>query len=353
MKSRLIALVILACWFLLVFAGCSSKEVAQKPEPPKGPIPYKLELPLGLQPDSAVIPGDNPLTVEKLRLGKRLFFEKALSVDGTISCASCHIPEKGFADPERFSDGVKGQKGTRQAPAAINRLFSAAQFWDGRAASLEEQALGPIQNPVEMGNPSMGPVLDKIKTNPEYVKAFKEAFPPSGEITDENVAKAIASFERTILSGNSPYDRFAAGDKTALGEAAQRGLKIFKDENKGNCETCHASFNFTDENYNNIGVGMAAKDPDLGRYKVTNLEGHQGAFKTPTLREIANTAPYMHDGSQKTLEEVVTFYNQGGHPNKWLSPKIKRLKLTKQEQADLVEFLKSLSGELTWFEKGK
>jgi len=352
MRPHFIAPIVMACWFLLVFAGCSSKEVAQKPEPPKGPIPYELELPLGLQPDSAVIPGDNPLTVEKLRLGKRLFFEKALSVDGTISCASCHIPEKGFADPERFSDGVKGQKGTRQAPAIINRLFSAAQFWDGRAASLEEQALGPIQNPVEMGNPSMVPVLDRIKTSPEYVRAFKEAFPPSGEITDETVARAIASFERTILSGNSPYDRFGAGDNTALGEAAQRGLKIFKDENKGNCETCHASFNFTDENYNNIGVGMAAKDPDLGRYKVTKLEGHQGAFKTPTLREIANTAPYMHDGSQKTLEEVVAFYNQGGHPNKWLSPKIKRLKLTKQEQADLVEFLKSLSGQVTWFEKG-
>ena len=144
------------------------------------------------------------------------------------------------------------------------------------------------------------------------------------------------------MSGNSPFDRFKAGDKTAMSESAQRGYELFKNEKKANCETCHVGHNFTDENYNNIGVGMGAKDPDLGYYKITKLEGHKGAFKTPTLREIASTAPYMHDGSEKTLEEVVEFYDKGGHKNKWLSTKIKPLHLTKQEKQDLVEFLKSL-----------
>jgi len=197
----------------------------------------------------------------------------------------------------------------------------------------------------------MDVVVERLTSDPSYSSDFKAAFPPDGAITPGNLAKAIAGFERTIVSGKSPFDRFTAGDKTAMSEAAQRGMKIFRDEKKGNCETCHASFNFTDENYNNIGVGMAAKKPDLGRYEVTKLEEHQGAFKTPTLREVANTAPYMHDGSEKTLEEVVAFYNKGGYRNKWLSPKIKPLNLTKQEQQDLVEFLKALSGEVTWYGK--
>jgi len=244
-----------------------------------------------------------------------------------------------------------GKKGNRQAPAAINRVFSAAQFWDGRAPSVEDQALGPVQNPVEMGMPSMDVVVERLQKDPSYTTDFKAAFPPDGAITAKNVAQSIASFERTILSGNSPFDRFTAGDKSAMSEAAQRGLKLFRDEKKANCETCHASFNFTDENYNNLGVGMDAKKPDLGRYVVTKLEGHQGAFKTPTLREVANTAPYMHDGSEKTLDEVVAFYNRGGRRNKWLSTKMKPLNLTKQEQADVVEFLKALSGELTWYGK--
>ena len=200
--------------------------------------------------------------------------------------------------------------------------------------------------------PSMDIVVEKLTSDPSYVADFKSAFPPEGAITDTHVAQAIASFERAVLSGNSPYDKYIAGDKTAMSEPAIRGYQLFKDVKKANCETCHVGFNFTDENYNNIGVGMAAKEPDLGYFKISKLEGHKGAFKTPTLREIASTAPYMHDGSEKTLEEVVSFYNKGGHKNKWLSTKIKPLNLTKQEQADLVEFLKSLSGEVTWYGKG-
>ncbi len=336
---------------LVLYACAPSKEVKQ--EAPKSPVVYKISYPAGLDPESANIPKDNPLTEEKIKLGNRLYFEKSLSADGSISCASCHIPEKGFADPNRFSIGVGGKKGGRQAPTVINRLFSTKQFWDGRAASLEDQALGPVQNPVEMAMPSMEVVVGKLSADPSYTADFKAAFPPEGAITDVHIAQAIASFERTVLSGNSPFDKFKAGDKSAMSEAAQRGYLIFKDEKKGNCETCHVGFNFTDENYNNIGVGMAAKQPDLGYFAISKLEGHKGAFKTPTLREIASTAPYMHDGSQETLEEVVSFYNKGGHKNKWLSTKIKPLNLTKQEESDLVEFLKALSGEVTWFGKGQ
>ena len=342
--------------FLLVgfLANCS----APPQEPPKqatpiGPTLYKISFPTGLDPESANIPKDNPLTEEKIKLGKKLYFEKKLSVDETIACASCHIPEKGFADPSQFSSGVGGKKGGRQSPTVINRVFSTRQFWDGRAASLEEQAVGPVQNPVEMGMPNMDVVIQRLKADPVYVEAFKAAFPPDGAITDNHVAQAIASFERTVVSGNSPFDRFKAGDKTAMSESAQRGYELFKNEKKANCETCHVGHNFTDENYNNIGVGMGAKDPDLGYYKITKLEGHKGAFKTPTLREITSTAPYMHDGSEKTLEEVVEFYDKGGHKNKWLSTKIKPLHLTKQEKQDLVEFLKALSGDVTWYGKGQ
>ncbi|MBM3802535.1 MAG: c-type cytochrome [Acidimicrobiia bacterium] len=352
-SSRISRLAGGASLLALAMIGCSTQEVAKKPkeEAPKGPVPYKISYPLGLDPESANVPKDNPLTEEKIKLGKRLYFENKLSVDGSISCASCHIPEKGFADPAQFSTGVGGKKGGRQAPTVINRLFSTKQFWDGRAASLEEQALGPVQNPAEMAMPSMDVVKEKLGADPSYVSDFKAAFPPDGAITDIHIAQAIASFERTVLSGNSPYDRFIAGDKNAMSESAQRGHALFKDPAKGNCETCHVGFNFTDENYNNIGVGMAAKNPDLGYFAISKLEGHKGAFKTPTLREIASTAPYMHDGSQKTLEEVVSFYNKGGHKNKWLSTKIKPLNLSKQEQSDLVEFLEALSGDLAWYGK--
>jgi cytochrome c peroxidase len=339
---------------LLLLAGCkSSREVGEpsKLVPAIAPTPYNLAYPVGLSADGAVIPKENPLTVEKIKLGRRLYFEKSLSIDGTVSCATCHAPEKGFSDDEPTSTGVGGKKGDRHSPTVVNRIFSAAQFWDGRAPSLEEQALGPVQNPVEMGMPDMKIVIEKLKSDPSYLESFKAAFPPDGAIAAENVGKAIASFERTILSGNSPYDRFMTGDKGAMSESAQRGMQVFKDEKKGNCETCHAGPNFTDENYNNIGVGMAAQNPDQGRYQVTRLEGHQGAFKTPTLRDVAMRGPYMHDGSQKTLEVVVDYYVKGGHRNKWLSPKIQPVRLSKQEQRDLVEFLKALSGQVTWYGK--
>lgn len=347
----------ITCLFLLLStAGCQSardRATPAKRESGMARPAFSLKYPLGLSSDGAVIPKDNPLTAEKIELGRRLYFEKGLSLDGTLSCASCHIPEKGFADTERYSTGVGGKTGTRHAPTVINRIFSAAQFWDGRASSLEEQSLGPVQNPVEMGMPDMKLVVDRLRRQAVYVEAFRSAFPPDGAIAPENVARAIAGFERTILSGNSAYDRFMAGDRGAMTEGAQRGMKLFGDEKKGNCETCHAGPNFTDENYYNLGVGMQKKNPDMGRYKVTRLEGHQGAFKTPTLRDVALRSPYLHDGSEKTLEAVVALYVRGGIRNRWLSSKMHPLELSKQEQQDLVEFLRSLSGEVTWSGKGQ
>jgi len=301
-------------------------------------VPYKLKMPLGLQEQAAFIPKDNPLTPEKIQLGKQLYFDKRLSADGTIACVTCHAPDKGFSDGRPTSVGIRGQVGGRNAPVTINRLFSQDQFWDGRAASLEEQALGPVQNPIEMGNTldGMAATLSKIKG---YQEQFKKVF--GTDVSKEGVANAIAAFERSLLCGNSAFDRFEAGDKKALSESAQRGLALFR--GKVNCAKCHTGFNFTDEGYHNIGVGMDKPNPDLGRYNVTKLEVNRGASKTPTLRNIAASAPYFHDGSAKTLDEVIEFYAKGAVKNPHLSKEIKPLSLTAQEKGDLVSFLKSLS----------
>ncbi|MGH7332424.1 MAG: cytochrome c peroxidase [Candidatus Rokuibacteriota bacterium] len=258
--------------------------------------PYKLKLPPGLQEQAAYIPADNPLTAEKIELGKQLYFDRRLSADGTVSCATCHAPDKGFSDGRPTSRGIEGQVGGRNAPVTINRLFSQEQFWDGRAASLEDQALGPVQNPIEMGNTLDGMVatLKKIKG---YRGQFRKVF--GTDVSKEGVAKAIASFERTLLCGNSAFDKFEAGDTNALSESARRGLALFRGEVK--CLTCHAGFNFTDENYHNVGVGMDKPNPDLGRYRVTKREQDRGAFKTSTLRNVTASGPYFHDGSARTL----------------------------------------------------
>lgn len=335
----------LACTALIV--ACA--EGTDKREVITGAGGFRFEIPPGLDPNSATffVPGDNPLTEEKVRLGKRLFFDKSLSVDGSVSCASCHDPEKAFSDPNQFSIGFKGRRGARQAPTIINRAFSRAQFWDGRAASLEEQTSFPIISPHEMGNPDLNTVLKRLKTDQNYVAAFQQAFPADGAISEQHLAQAIASFERTVSAGNSPFDRFINGDKAAMNESATRGYRIFL--GKANCAACHISFNFTDELYHNLGIGSVARKPDLGRFAVTKADGDQGAFKTPTLREVASTAPYMSDGSLRTLEQVIDYYDKGCQPNQWLSPKIKTLNLTVQEKKDLVEFLKALSGEVTWY----
>jgi cytochrome c peroxidase len=217
----------------------------------------------------------------------------------------------------------------------INSAYHELQFWDGRADLLEGQALGPIQNPIEMDH-KIDDCCAKLNNIPGYREQFRKVF--NSDVTPENIAKAISAFERTILSGNAPYDRFKAGDKTALTEAAQRGMKVFF--GKGQCSSCHVGGNFSDASFHNLGVGMEKEKPDLGRYEVTKLSGDKGAFKTPTLREIDRTSPYMHDGRFATLDEVVEYYNKGGFPNPQLDEGIFPLNLTDQEKADLVAFLK-------------
>jgi len=298
------------------------------------------KVPLGLVP--IFWPKDNPYTPQKAELGWFLYFDKRLSADQSVACASCHDPKFAFTDGQRFSKGIRGQLGGRSAPTVINRAYSLDQFWDGRAKSLEEQAKGPIENPIEMGHPH--DLCEKcIGGIPGYQKRFKEVF-GADTVKIEHIAKAIATFERTVLSGNSPYDRFKAGDEKALKESQQRGMKVFF-SNNARCDSCHEGVNFTNGKYANVGIGMDKPTPDLGRYEQTKQEVDRGAFKTPTLREIANTGPYMHDGSLKTLEEVVEHYNKGGIKNPSLHQDIRPLNLTEQDKKDVVEFLKALSGE--------
>ena len=304
---------------------------------------WSMTLPLGLQADAAYIPDDNPMNDAKIELGRYLYFDKRLSKDQTIACASCHNPFHGFTDPARTSAGVGLQPGNRNSPTVLNRLFSADQFWDGRAADLEAQAQGPLTNPVEMAMGSSDDVVKRVQAIHGYAPLFKKAF-GEDKIDMKRIAQAIAAYERTVVTGDSAYDRYQAGDKDALSASAVRGMQIFN--GKANCKACHASFNFTDENYRNIGVGMNKPTPDLGRYEITKKPQDRGAFKTPTLRNIVQTAPYMHDGSEQTLEQVIDFYDRGGIGNPNLAPEIKPLHLTAEEKRDLVAFLESLTGEV-------
>ena len=299
--------------------------------PPKPPI--------GLPP--IFWPKDNPYSQAKAELGLLLYFDRRLSADETVSCASCHDPRQGFTDHAPVSTGIKAQKGGRSAPTVINRVFSMAQFWDGRAGSLEDQAKGPIANPIEMGmthDAAAARLAQVAGYRPLFAKAFG-----SETIDIDRIAKAIACFERTVVSGNAPYDRYRRGDKKAMTAQQVRGMDIFV--NRAKCDQCHEGANFTLNAYHNLGVGMERADPDLGRFAVTKDPRDWGAFKTPTLREIEHTAPYMHDGSLNTLDEVVEFYNKGGIANKNLDPAIKPLHLNDEAKADLVAFLKALSGE--------
>jgi cytochrome c peroxidase len=292
------------------------------------------DVPRGLAPLKH--PDDNPLTEAKVALGKQLYFDKRLSKDMSVSCASCHDPAKGWSNGDTFATGVEGQRGGRSAPTIINSAYNAFHFWDGRAGSLEEQALGPVQNPIEMAM-KIEDCEERLNEVAGYRRQFKEVF-GTEKVTRDGIAKAIAAYERTILSGDAPFDRSKAGDESALSESAQRGMKLFF--GKAQCSACHVGPNFTDNAFHNVGVGMDKDEPDLGRYEQTGLEGDRGSFKTPTLREIARTAPYMHDGSLATLEDVIEHYLKGGVNNPWLDEGIFKLNLSDQEKTDLVTFLK-------------
>lgn len=315
-----------ACSVVLFAAACLLAESSSKTA--------LNDPPLGLPKVPA--PENNPVTEGKVHLGKMLFFDTRLSKDSTVSCASCHDPEKGYSNNEAVATGVGGAKGGRNSPTIVNSAYSKLMFWDGRAGSLEEQALGPIQNPIEM-TMTLTDVESRLAAIDGYRSEFKKVFGDE-KITSDRIAAAIASFERTIVSGNAPYDRYVNGDKSAMSESARRGKNLFF--GKANCGACHAGSSFMDNAFHNIGVGMSADKPDVGRKAISKLDGDNGAFKTPTLRDIDRTAPYMHDGSQATLEEVVEHYNKGGIPNEWLDEEIFPLHLTPEEKADLVTFMK-------------
>lgn len=286
------------------------------------------EVPLGLP--AVPHPADNPSTPEKLALGRQLYFDKRLSQDNTVACATCHDPAKGYSHGTSVSEGVGGQKGGRNSPTVINAAYSKVQFWDGRAKTLEDQALGPIANPIEMNLP-IAEAIQRLNSIEGYRTQFRAIF--GSDATPETLAKVIACYERSILSGDAPYDRFKAGDTSALSEAAQRGMKLFF--GKANCSACHSGPSFTDSGFHNIGVAGS----DVGRNAVSKLAGDVGAFKTPTLREIARTAPYMHDGSMATLQEVMAHYNKGGDGNPLQDEEIFPLKLTPQEIDDVIVFM--------------
>ncbi|MBY0589090.1 c-type cytochrome [bacterium] len=350
---------------------------------PKNHLDLSVELPMGLAAGSSLIQGikENPLTRAKIELGRQLYFDPKLSADASVSCAECHHPDEGYSRHTTFGVGIKGQEGNRNSPVSYNRLLTSVQFWDGRANSLEEQAKGPIANPIEMGNTHEKVVAD-LKKNDLYRAQFEKVFKDG--VTIDNVARAIASFERVIVTGASPFDYFdrvksiekgvgadletlkeddpelfaryeeakKASAQHAISDSAKRGYDIYFTD-KGRCSTCHVGANLSDEKYHNLGVGMDKPKPDLGRYDQTKVDADKGAFKTPTIRNVALSAPYMHDGSQATLEEVVEWYDKGGEKNPYLSDKIVPLKLTKEEKADLVEFMKACTGDFPKVEIGR
>ena len=338
--------------------------------------------PLGLPP--VPIPEDNPQTPEKIALGEKLYNETRFSTTGEVGCFTCHEPEKAFTDsPLKVSEGIEKKTGTRNSPTVINSAYFTTQFWDGRSPDLEDQALQPFINPVEHGLVDYEPILTIVRTDPEYAEAFKEVFGKSRDgITMREVTLAIAAFERTVISGDSPFDRYYfGGEEDALTEQQKRGFELYL--NEGRCVSCHVIEQtqalFTDNRFHNIGVGInniqndipklagnfleadrtlsevdveVLTDPrtsELGRFAISHGFDDIGSFKTPTLRNVAVTAPYMHDGSIETLKDVMIHYNNGGVTdvgdpvNDFLSGGIRSLDLDEDQIDDLVEFMEALT----------
>ncbi len=331
---------ILAVVFLVCLSGILPREgYAQEIPLPPDDLPDRIEwdkVPLGLEQERPV-PENNPLDPHRIALGRKLFFDPILSEDRSVSCASCHQPHLGFASADVVSTGIHGKRGRRNAPSILNTVYRDSLFWDGRTKTLEEQALEPIQNPLEMGS-DLGEIVRRLQTDSEYRKLFAAAF--SQEPSAELLAQALASFQRVLLSGDHGVDRFRAGEFKALTTEERNGMWIF--ESKGGCWRCHSGANLTDEGFHNTGVSWGKEPLDLGRFEITDVEYHRGQFKTPSLRSVALTAPYMHDGSIKTLREVVDFYNDGGVPNPHLDNTINPLNLTEREREFLTAFLESL-----------
>ncbi|MDB5313131.1 MAG: cytochrome peroxidase [Gemmataceae bacterium] len=362
-------------------AGTAGHALGKAPPIPEaGPLanPRSLQqtgLPVELS--QTVTPPDNPQTPEKIALGQKLFFDGRLSADGTVACATCHDPARAFTDGRPTSVGIRGLSGQRNAPTVLNALYNKTQFWDGRAKTLEDQAALPIFNPAEMGQPSLDAAIAKIADIEAYNQAFRNIF--GRPVNGPDLARAIASYERTLVSFDSPFDHFIAGDKNAIDDAAKRGWELFNA--KARCNKCHALTdkkrdvtNFFDNDFHNIGIGIIrhnvvalalqaeklvdSGDPEaidraaiqtdmsaLGRFLITKKEADSASFKTPNLRNVLVTGPYFHDGSQETLWDVMDHYNKGdGLKNPWLDEDIEPLALTERDIDDLVAFLASLTG---------
>ena len=342
----------------------------------------EIKMPLGIPIDlwTYLVPNDNPVTAAKVELGRKLFFDVRLSADGKVSCASCHDPRRAFTDGRKVAEGIGGRLGTRNSPTLLNAMFSSGQFWDGRADTLESQAKMPLTNMDEMGNRTLDDAVAKMTGVPEYVSGFRQVF--GGPVTIDGFAKAVAAFERTLISGDSPFDRYLAGDLNAISETARNGMILFR--TKARCGVCHV-FNqnfaafatspfFTDGNYRNTGVAanfggfnalarqaMAAtrdqsgkaiaamanheRAAELGRFVTTGNTLDIGAFRTPSLRNVDLTAPYFHDGSAATLADVVRFYVKGGNENPNRDWQLEPVALTELEQRELIEFLKALTSD--------
>ena len=337
--------------------------------------PYDLAFPTGLERVATSVPSYNPMTVGRVELGKQLYYDPRISLDATVSCASCHDPAKGWTDNRRTSVGIDNHVGARNSPTILNTVLGRRSFfWDGRADSLETQVQGPIQNKIEMGDQSYRQIVERLRAIPGYRDQFRRVF--GTEVTLDGLSKAVAAFERTALSGDSAFDRYDEamrrdpGDPESarsLGLAEKRGMVLFglplhpddPDRSqiapqltaKANCTKCHSGDTFADDLFHNTGVGFDVATgtyADLGRWVVapigTKSAAERGAFKTPTVRDVTRTAPYMHDGSEPTLEAVVDFYDRGGTKNPVLDPKMAPLGLTSAEKADLVAFMKALTG---------
>jgi cytochrome c peroxidase len=334
--SKITNIVLLS--IIIFIGGCSSKNNSDK-------AIRKLQTPLGLETLEQFIPRDNPLTEEKIALGRDLFFDRRLSVDGTVSCDFCHSPILGFSEGRYFASGVFGLKSKRNTITLLNRLFGQEYFWDGRVQSIEKVITDHIEDENVFGN-NLENVVSTLSNDKKYQEKFENVF--DREINIEGISKAISTFVRTLISGNSPYDKYVAGDKSALSKSALRGMKLFFSD-RLKCSLCHTGPNFTDEKYHNNGTKIDSLNPDLGRYLVTNKESDRGKFRTPTLRDISRTSPYMHNGSIKGLNDLIDFYDEGGITNNYKSPVIKPLHLTKEEKVDLKKFLRSLTGENYYF----
>ncbi len=332
-------LAVFAAAVVLLAAGCAGG-LSNDAVPPPSPADKAWLLPSQLP-----MPANNISTPERVELGKALFFDARLSGSGGIACVSCHFPHLGWTDGKKFSELPNGDLLSRNSPTVMNLAYNTQFMWDGRKKSLEEHAIGPHRH---LSKNEYATSAANLRSIAGYQALFVKAYPGEA-INEETIAKALGAFQRSLVSTDSAFDRWVAGDTRALTPAQYRGFRVFNDPAKGNCASCHSGANFTDNGFHNIGIRDTRAKPDAGRFSERPLAAMKGAFKTPTLREIELTAPYFHDGSVATLREVVEHYVRGGDDRSNVSPDLKPLKLSEQDKDDLVAFMRALTGSKTAF----